>query len=409
MAISVEQAVEQILKNTPVLEEEPASLWESVGRVLARDITAAGIQPPFDRSPLDGYAVIAADLRDASPENPAVLRVVDTLYAGQLSRVPVCRGQAVRLTTGSMIPKGADCIIRQEDTDLGESTVRIRTPGKANGNYCHRGEEYKPGDVLISAGESVNAAVIAVAAGAGLPRLPVLRRPRAAILSTGDEIVQPGQPLPPGKIYDANAAYLAARLRQLGVQVTAMGHVGDDLESISAALERCGPRTDLILTTGGVSVGQKDLLEAAAGHFGARIVFHGISMKPGMPTLFAVKGTRLLLGLSGNPFSAAVAFELLVPPMLAKMTRDTALHLRRERVRTGNSFGKHSPCRRFLRAFCQNGIVWMPEEQSNGQMRSMIGCNCLVDVPAKTGAIDAGETVDIVWISKADGSGCEAR
>jgi len=115
-----------------------------------------------------------------------------------------------------------------------------------------------------------------------------------------------------------------------------MGHVGDDLESISAALERCGPRTDLILTTGGVSVGQKDLLEAAAGHFGARIVFHGISMKPGMPTLFAVKGTRLLLGLSGNPFSAAVAFELLVPPMLAKMTRDTALHLRRERVRTGN-------------------------------------------------------------------------
>ncbi|SFP63807.1 molybdopterin molybdotransferase [Oscillibacter sp. PC13] len=398
MAISVEQAIDLVLQYTHLLEEEEVPLLDAVGRILTRDVRAAIVQPPFDRSPLDGYAVRAEDLVGASREAPAVLQVVDKLYAGDVSGVPVCAGQAVRLMTGSMIPSGADCIIRQEDTDEDESLVHIFKSARSGENYCHRGEEYQMGACLISAGRKVDAAAVAVAAGSGLTSLYVRRRMRVAVISTGDEVWQPGTPLPPGKIYDSNTSYLVARLHQLGAEITAVDAIGDDLEQMTATLRRCSADADLILTTGGVSVGQKDLAEAAMVAFGARVVFHGIDVKPGMPTLFAEKNGLLLLGLSGNPFSAAVPFELLLRPMLAKMTQDASIAPRRETVRAANMFSKSSRVRRFLRAHSRDGQVFMPTEQSNGQMRSMIGCNCLIDVPAGSSEIPEGTQVEIIWL-----------
>lgn len=398
MSVTVEEALRLILQYTPVLEEEEAPLLETVGRVLCRDLCSAIQQPPFDRSPLDGYAVVGADLAGASPETPVVLKVVDKLYAGCVSEVPVAPGQAVRLMTGSMIPAGADCIIRQEDTDQGEDLVRIFKAVKAGSNFCHRGEEYGVGDCLVKAGRVMDAAAIAVAAGAGLTHLPVRRRMRAAIISTGDEVRQPGQPLPAGKIYDSNTAYLAARLHQLGAQVEFTESVGDDLTQIVSMLKRCEGRADLILTTGGVSVGQKDLIEAAVCAFGGQVIFHGVDMKPGMPTLFAVKGSSLILGLSGNPFSAAVPFELFMRPILARMTENSALNPRHACARADGDFRKRGVTRRFLRANCQDGIVSVPTEQSNGQMRSMIGCNCLIDVLPNAGEVHRGDVLNIIWL-----------
>ena len=249
MAISVEQAIDLILKYTPVLGEERVPLLEALGRVLSRDVNSEICQPPFDRSPLDGYAVIAEDLKDASPAHSVRLQVVDKIYAGETAHVSVQRGQAVRLMTGSMIPQGADCVIRQEDTDGGEESVHIFKCVKANSNYCHQGEEYGLGDRLFTAGSLVDAACVAVAAGAGMTHLYVHKKMRAAIVSTGDEVRQPGEQLLPGKIYDSNTSYLAARLHQLDVRITAMRSAGDDLEQIVSIHNACERQANLILTS----------------------------------------------------------------------------------------------------------------------------------------------------------------
>lgn len=396
MPITIERAMTLALERAVPLPEESAPLGQALGRVLLRDVRAPMDQPPFDRSPLDGYAVWARDTAAASPDAPAVLQVVETLFAGQVPQRAVGSGQAVRLMTGAMLPEGADGVIRQEDTDLGTDRVRIFKGVRPGANCCRRGEEYRAGARLLAEGTKLDAAALAVAAGAGVTELPVRRRARAAVISTGDELRRPGEPLPPGKIYDSNTAYLEARLEQLGAEVRAVLFAGDDLAEIAGALRRCAG-CDVILTTGGVSVGQKDLVEAALKTLGAEVVFHGVAMKPGMPTLLAAWNGALILGLSGNPFSAAVPFELLLRPMLAKLTGDPSLEMRRARGVAANDFGKPSPTRRFLRARVCGQSVSMPAAQSNGQMRSMVGCNCLIDVPGGSGAVRKGDTVEL-WL-----------
>ena len=398
MSITLEEAQNLVVRYAPVLNEEYVPLAESVGRRLTSDIRSAFPQPPFDRSPLDGYAVVAADVASATPDTPVKLQVVDKLWAGMPARVGVKRGQAVRLMTGCMIPSGADAVIRQEDTDLGVEIVQIFRPVASGKNICYRGEEYGTDALLLRRENRVDAASVAVAAGAGFTQLRVRRRARAVILTTGDEVRQPGTVLPAGKIYDSNTAYLSARLHQLGVETVAALTQEDDLTALSAALRRYAGEVDLILTTGGVSVGEKDLLEQAVKAAGAEVIFHGIDIKPGMPTLFAVLGNARLRGLSGNPFSAVVPFELLLRPMLAEMTGDPEPLLRADTAIAAQGFDKASPSRRFLRAFCKQGRVYPPAAQSNGQMRSMIGCNCLIDVPAGSGAIRPGDPVRILWL-----------
>lgn len=398
MSISVEEAIRKIREHTQPLGEEEVSLEDSLNRVLSRDLIAAIMQPPFDRSPLDGYAVRGEDIANADREHPVSLRVVDKLYAGSCSMKGIGPGEAVRLMTGAMIPEGADCVIRQEDTDEGEALVRIFSPVKAGQNICRRGEEYMIGECLLPKDSLMDAASLAVAAGTGSAGLWVKKQLTAAVISTGDEVGKPGEPLAPGKIYDTNSCYIAARLHQLGVRISAREWARDDCASIRRAIERCAEKADLVITTGGVSVGQKDLVERAVTEFGADLVFHGIHMKPGMPTLFAVKEKKMILGLSGNPFSAAVPFELFLREILAAALNCPGLGLRKARGRAGNDFKKKSPTRRFLRAYCENGTVLMPGQQANGQMRSMIGCNCLVDVAAGTEQIRAGDPVDIFWI-----------
>lgn len=398
MSISVEQALTLILEHTSLLGEEQAPLKDSIGRILCKNVYAKFFQPPFDRSPLDGYALRSKDLESAAPETPAVLKVVDKLYAGDVSSVPVLPGQAVRLMTGSMLPQGADCVIRQEDTDEGEENVRVFKHLASGSNICFRGEEYQSGDLLIGVGQRIDATAIAVAAGAGLQSLPVRRRMRAAVISTGDELQQPGLPLLPGKIYNSNADYLAASLRQMGVDLLSVRTVNDDINCIADTLSTFADKADLILTTGGVSVGQKDLMKPAVLKAGGDIIFHGVSMKPGMPTLFAAKSKTLILCLSGNPFSAAVPFSLFVRPILAHMTQDPAWELQWERAYAATPFLKSSPTRRFLRGIYQAGAVTIPGKQSNGQMRSMIGCNCLIDIPAGTAQISVGDAINILRI-----------
>lgn len=398
MRISLEQALD-ILKDyiTPG-KTERKSLEECLGLVLAEDVMAQLDMPPFSRSAQDGYAFRSKDSEGASKEQPVRLKVTGKIYAGDFPKKEVNPGEAIRIMTGAMIPAGADCVLRQEDTDEGEEIVQIYKETEAGCSICFKGEEYKKGHILLRAGTKIDAAALAVASGNGIVELPVYARVKAAVVSSGSEVVEPGTPLTPGKIYNTNTIYMKARLKQLGANVVMTRTVGDELGIMREALNEAASQSELVVTTGGVSVGQKDLTEEALLSIGAKILFHGIAVKPGMPTLAAEKNGVLFLGLSGNPFSAAIPFEMFVREILAVKMGDLDLKLRKETLTAVTGFSKDSRKRRFLRGKADGKEVWLPDQQANGQMRSMVGCNCLIDIPAGSGPVKAGDRVEVFWL-----------
>lgn len=398
MRISLEQALD-ILKDyiTPG-KTERKSLEECLGLVLAEDVMAQLDMPPFSRSAQDGYAFRSKDSEGASKEQPVRLKVTGKIYAGDFPKKEVNPGEAIRIMTGAMIPAGADCVLRQEDTDEGEEIVQIYKETEAGFSICFKGEEYKKGHILLRAGTKIDAAALAVVSGNGIMELPVYARVKAAVVSSGSEVVEPGTPLTPGKIYNTNTIYMKARLKQLGANVVMTRTVGDELGIMREALNEAASQSELVVTTGGVSVGQKDLTEEALLSIGAKILFHGIAVKPGMPTLAAEKNGVLFLGLSGNPFSAAIPFEMFVREILAVKMGDPDLKLRKETLTAVTGFSKDSRKRRFLRGKADGKEVWLPDQQANGQMRSMVGCNCLIDIPAGSGPVKAGDRVEVFWL-----------
>jgi molybdopterin molybdotransferase len=394
--IDLEKATELICSGVHTLESEETALISANGRIIAEDVVSPLDQPPFPRSPLDGYAFCAADSEGAAPESPVALRIADKIYAGDWSDITVRRGEAVRLMTGAFIPPGCDCVIRQEDTDGGEETVLIRKRLKPNENYCFAGEDYKKGDLLLPAFSRIEPAAMAAIAGAGLASLKLIRRPRVSVLSTGDELTPPGEPLGNGKIYCGNNLYIEARLAEMGAEAVMSCIVRDDPGAMKACFESAAAKSDAVISTGGVSVGEKDIVVRVLEAMGADIVFHGVSIKPGSPAVFSkYKGARLL-SLSGNPFASAASFELLVRPLIAAMMGDKTLLPARVSAELADDFNKKGGARRFVRGCFDGSLVHLPDGHSNGQIRSMIGCNCLVDVPANSAELKAGDRVSVL-------------
>lgn len=398
MRISLEQALNILMDHVTHGKTERKTLEDCLGLVLSEDVYALLDMPPFSRSAQDGYALCSKDSIGATGENPVKLKVTGKIYAGDHLDVQVRPGEAVRIMTGAMVPVGADCVLRQEDTDEGEDVVQIYKEVEPGCSICFKGEEYKKGHTLLHAGTKIDAAALAVASGNGIMELPVYERVKAAVVSSGSEVVEPGAPLTPGKIYNTNTIYMKARLSQLGAKVMMTRTVGDDLEVMAEALKEAADQAELVVTTGGVSVGQKDLTEEALLSIGAEILFHGIAIKPGMPTLAAEKDGVLFIGLSGNPFSAAIPFEMFVREILSLKMGDPDLKLRRETLTAVTGFSKNSRRRRFLRGKAEGKEVWLPDQQANGQMRSMVGCNCLIEIPAGSGPVKAGDKVEVLWL-----------
>lgn len=300
--------------------------------------------------------------------------------------------------TGAIIPQGADCVIRQEDTDYGEDTVQIYVTAEPGQNCCKAGEDFMAGTVLARAGEQADAYTVAAAAAAGKTSLCVRRRLKAALITTGEELCEPGKPLKPGQIYNSNRAYLQARLMSYGCDLVFVRAIGDDMETIAKAVQEAGQIADFVITTGGVSVGQKDLLPPVMEQLGATILFHGVSVKPGMPSLCAMLGTVPVLCLSGNPYSAFSIFELLIRPLLAGLLGAKEYRYLRMKAVTASGFSKPSACRRLLRGFYDGEKVYLSGKQQNGQLTGGIGCNCLVDLPAGSEEVVIGREVELIWI-----------
>lgn len=398
--ISLEDAINILESRVSVLPgEEQIPIEEARGRVLARQITAGIANPPFDRSPLDGYALRAVDIAMAARETPARLSVVGEVCAGGWFSGEVQPGQAVRIMTGAAIPRGCDCVVRQEDTNYGEETVEVYRPVSPHQNYCFAGEDIRKGTVLMPAGEKLTPVHMGVLAGQGLTGLSVRPRVRAAVISTGDEIVPIGTPLAPGKIYNSSLLMLRARLEELGIIVTQSRSVGDDPQAVAGAIGEAFQNADVVITTGGVSVGKKDILHEVLPLLEAERLFWRVLMKPGTPILCAQYQGKPLCCLSGNPFATIATFELILRPMLAKLSGDREMTYRRTTGKMAEDFPKRSPGRRFIRARYWDGLVTLGKRNhSSGALYSMVNCNCLVDIEAGNKGLRIGDLVKVVLL-----------
>lgn len=401
--------MEQILQYTPVINEtEEVELNKAGGRILVQDMVAEFNNPPFDRSPVDGYACKAEDLADASSEHPVKLKVMEEIDAGQYSERVVESGQAVRIMTGAAIPKGCDCCIFQEDTDYGEETVEIYREVKQWDNYCFAGEDFKKGTTLLKKGTHIGYVEAAALAGMGAAKVPVYRRPKVVLLTTGDEVVEPGNPLPAGKIYNSNMTMLSARMMELGIEPFYMEAVKDNPQVMAEKIKEIAEQADMIITTGGVSVGKKDIMHESIRLIDAERIFWRVNMKPGMPTLFSVYenasgGKVPVISLSGNPFGVAVTIELLIRPALEKMMQNPAIGLKEVTGVMADDFVKGIKGRRFIRAYWEDGRFHLPNGlHSNGVLSSMAGCNCLIDTKTmedkESKSLKTGDKVSAVWL-----------
>lgn len=386
----------------PVPGSETIPLEDACGRIAAKALCARMDQPPFDRSPLDGYALHSADTAGASRETPATLPVTMKLYAGDAPAAALPAGCAARIMTGAPLPEGADCVLMQELTDSGEETVQLYAALKPQQNVVFRGEDIAAGAVIAPEGTVLTPAHLGVLAGQGCAEVPVYRPLTVGVLATGSELLAPGETWAPGKIYDANGIQNAARLRQLGFAVRRQ-HCSDDPDEIARQMQELLAVCDAVITSGGVSVGQKDYLPAVLEQLDAEMLVEGVAQKPGSPMLAATVGGRLVFCLSGNSFAAAATLEqYAIPALLRAAGRQEESCIPARTVCTlTTGFSKASKGNRYLRARMQGGEAAIPGEgnaevHSSGSLSAMIGCNCLVELPAGSGPVKAGEKVEVL-------------
>lgn len=391
--ISLEQAISVLLEHAKQIEAvEEVPLIEALSRILAEDAVASFDNPPFDRSPLDGYAFAAAGTKGASKEAPAAFCIVGEECAGDFFAQAVPEGAAVRLMTGAAIPEGCDCVVRQEDVTVQDGTLLVPYELHHYENYCFAGEDIRKGTLAVKRGTELTAAHLGVLSSLGLGTVKVYRRPRIAIASTGDELVLPGEPLRPGKIYNSNLYVLAGRLREMGFEPEVLGILPDDAEQAAAVIASWQEKTDLFLTTGGVSVGKKDIMHEVVRRIGTRL-FWRVCIKPGAPVIAYTAGGMLGIALSGNPFASYATFELLARPVLAKLSSRRDVVGRVIEGFLADAFPKPSYGRRFIRAHYADGIFQIPAQHDSGSLFSAAGCNALIDIPAGTGPLVAGTRV----------------
>ena len=389
--VTFERAIELLTDAAQAIDDtEDVALIESVGRVAAQTYCATFDNPPFDRSPLDGYAL-------KSTETPGKFKVVGEECAGDFFAGEIHGGEALRIMTGAPMPASSDCVVRQEDVTLDGDAVAVPFKLKHHENFCFAGEDIKAGARLVEQGTKLTAAHVAVLASQGVEAVKVYRRPKIALASTGDELIAPGQKLSAGKIYNSNLYLLAARLLELGFAPKILGNLPDDADICADKLSALRSAVDLLITTGGVSVGKRDIMHEVVAKIGRRI-FWRVLMKPGAPAIGWTCGNFLGVALSGNPFAAYATFELLTRPVLAKLDRRADVMYRRNRGILADDFPKKSFGRRFIRARVDGERVFLPARHESGALYSAIGCNAFVDIPAGSDVLKAGDEVETILL-----------
>ena len=379
--LEIEDCLHMLMQHAAVQPVVEVPLSEACGMVLAQDVSAEINVPSYPRSAMDGYAVRADDLAGISREHPARFLVKGKLMAGDYEEIPYEEKTAIRVMTGGFIPAGYDAVVRQEDTDYGEDVVEIYTSVKPFMNYCKIGEDIQKGQVLLAARTRLTPLHIGLLAEVGMEKVKVFRPIRTAILCTGSELLQVGQPLQPGKIYNNISYILASAIRREGLEVSTVEICEDEEALLMRKLQEALEASDFVITTGGVSVGQRDLIPDVLEKLGADILFRRANIQPGTPTTGSVKDGKIILSLSGNPYAATVNLEIYFWPLAAKMMCHESFGTQRLTAVLKTPYPKKNHARRFLRANYENGEVTLPTSvHASSVIANLTQCNCYIDL-----------------------------
>lgn len=398
--ITIEEALALVLAEASPLPSERRALSEALGGVLSQGLTAPHDLPPFDNSAMDGFAVRAADTAHAAAA-PVALKVVDTVAAGGMARAEVGAGEAVRIMTGAPLPYGAEAVVEVEATEPGDGTVFVRREVAPGENLRRAGEDVKRGTAVLAVGDVVGPAEIGLAASMGFPFLEVHRRPRVAVVATGSELVEVDQELAPGQIRNSNSYTMEAQCRQLGIEAERLGIAPDEYEATRSLLER-GMSYDVLITSGGVSVGDFDFVKEVQDDLGVQRRLWRVAMKPGKPLVFGVRDGCLVFGVPGNPVAAMVSFELFIRPALLRlMGHRRVLRPVYRAVMHEDLTNRHGRVHVVRVRAWREGDTWHASStgpQGSGILKSMVNADGLVFVPADTGGIRAGDVVDMTLL-----------
>lgn len=397
--LSVSEALAIVLDRVEALEAEQIELSSALGRVLREEIRADMDLPPFDRSRMDGYALRSEDVKSI----PARLQLIGEVAAGSVFNGRVGPGQAVKIFTGAPIPEGADAVQKIESTESDGHYVIIKEPVAVGQFITRRASQVRAGEIVLGPGQTIGPAHMAALASFGYSRLQVGRRPRAAILSTGSELVEVWQKPEPGQIRNSNTYALTSYALAAGAEATPGGIVRDTIEATVAALLEASSNCDLVITSGGVSMGDYDLVKAALREIGAEIYFDRVRLRPGKPTVFARRGRTYFFGLPGNPVSTSVTFNLFVRPAIRKMQGDGSPLLPSIFAEASGEINDPSSRRSYLpgRFFFHEGraLVEPLKWEGSSDLAAFMRANALIVVPEEVHHIAAGQRVEIVLLA----------
>jgi molybdopterin molybdotransferase len=396
--LTVEEALERVLSRVSPMGTERVDLLSAFDRVLAEPVLAAGDIPPWPNSSMDGYALRSEDARNASPERPTVLRVAETIAAGATPSRPIVSGEAARIFTGAPLPPGADCVIPQEEVGRAGGVVEVRRRVDRGEYVRPTGEDMRAGETVLTPGQLIGPAEVGVLATLGYARVGVFRRPRVAILSTGNELVDLGGEIGPGKIPNSNTYSLMAQVALAGGEPVNLGVASDTLEEIETRL-RWGLSADLLISSAGVSVGEFDFVKEALTRLGAELHLWQVAMRPGKPMTFGSLGSRGVFGLPGNPVSAMVTFELFVRPAIRRMGGHETLHRPTVQARALAPIANPGRRRGYLRVILTpldgGHGARLTGDQGSSILRSMVMADGLAVVPPDT-TIPEGGPVTVI-------------
>ncbi|GLB58880.1 molybdopterin molybdotransferase MoeA [Cytobacillus sp. NCCP-133] len=410
--IQVGEAVKRIMAYQKKGDIEHVSINDSFGRFLAEDLKATNDVPHFDRSPYDGFAVRSKDTKGASMDNSVEFEVIDHIGAGHVTTKQVGAFQTVRIMTGAQMPDECDAVVMLELASAyekdGKNYMSIKRTYKPGDNVSFKGEDAKEGESLVKKGARINPGIQAILATFGYDKVSVAKKPVIGLFATGTELLEVHEPLQPGKIRNSNAHMISAQIERAGAEVIYLDKLPDEFDTCFDAVKEALDHVDMLITTGGVSVGDFDYLPAIYKKMQAEVLFNKVAMRPGSVTTVAQHQGKLMFGLSGNPSACYVGFELFARPIIRKMLFAEKPHLRREKAELAAEFPKANPFTRFVRAtlnYADGRLIAAPSgvDKSNIVM-SLAGANSLMILPGGTRGYSKGDEVEVLLLEDHEGS-----
>ena len=388
--ISVQDALDTIFQHVKQLDTTTLPLHEAMGHTLSEAVLSPIHMPPFDNSAMDGYALHEWEASEYT--------VIGEIQAGMNVRTThLNQGEAIRIFTGAMVPSSATTVVKQEDTSRNESSVSIDRPIKTGSNIRKEGEQIQKGAIALAAGTTLDAAGIGFLAMLGIETVPVYRKPKIKILITGDELVSPGKPLQPGQIYESNAITLISALNELGCDASAV-RVKDDYQATFLAIKELLQTCDLLLSSGGISVGDYDFVGKAMRENGVQSHFYKVKQKPGKPLYYGSTDSCQIFALPGNPASALTCTYIYVLPAIRKMMGASRLSLEQRTITFQNEYTKRAGLTHFLKGKISGEHVSLLNHQSSSMLNSFAQANCLIVVPETTESLANGDAVTVYML-----------